>query len=64
MAIEPASTAEERELIVIYMRHLATLRGGPGAHELRVIASDVEALFHLDPQLNPQGVAAIERQRK
>jgi hypothetical protein len=27
------------------------------AHGLRVIASDVEALFHRDPELNPEGPA-------
>lgn len=42
----------ERQLIVAYLRHMATLRPAD-ANGLRVIASDVEAAFHLDPELNP-----------
>lgn len=49
--------ADERAVIVRYMRHMATLRPAD-AHGLRVIASDVEALFHRDPELNPEGPAA------
>lgn len=42
----------ERRLIVAYMRHMATLRPAD-ANGLRVIASDVEAMFHHDAELNP-----------
>ena len=45
---------EERSAIVRYMRHMATLRPAD-AHGLGVIASDVEAMFHRDPELNPEG---------
>jgi len=50
-----ASEAAERALIVAYMRHMATLRPAD-ANGLLVIASDVEALFHQDPELNPPPV--------
>lgn len=44
--------AVERRLIVAYLRHLATLRPAD-ANGLRVAASDVEARFHCDVELNP-----------
>jgi hypothetical protein len=44
--------AIERRRIVAYMRHLADLRPAD-ANGLQVVASDVEAGFHLDPELNP-----------
>lgn len=47
----------ERGRIVAYMRHMATLRPGD-AGGLRVIASDVEAMFHHDAALNPAPVDA------
>lgn len=43
---------DERGLIVAYMRHMAKLRPAD-AHGLGVIASDIEARLHLDPELNP-----------
>lgn len=49
---EEGGTAE-RALTVRYLRHLATLRPDD-AHGLRVAASDIEALFHHDPELNPR----------
>lgn len=42
----------ERELIVAYLRDLASLRP-KDADGLRVAAADIEAEFHLDPELNP-----------
>lgn len=46
----------ERTLIVAYLRHMAALRNpAPEAkHEVLVLASDIEAEFHLDPALNPR----------
>lgn len=43
---------DERAVIVRYMRDMATLRPAD-ALALGVIASDIEAMFHHDPQLNP-----------
>jgi hypothetical protein len=56
----------ECSLIVAYLRHMATLRnmrrsGTSAEHEVQVMASDIEAGFHLDPELNP---AAAEAQRE
>lgn len=47
-------TDEERNCIVGYLRYMATLRPA-AAHELRVVASDIEARFHHDLALNPLG---------
>lgn len=51
--IEADVALVERKLIVTYLRHLATLRPAD-ARGLRVSASDIEVLFHRDPELNPE----------
>lgn len=48
---------QERRLVGAYLRHMATLRPA-AAHELCVIASDIDALFHRDPALNPAAAPA------
>lgn len=50
-----ATTEGEARLIVAYLRHMADLRkpSPEAVHEVLVLASDIEAGFHLDPALNP-----------
>lgn len=62
MAARETPVAEERRLAAAYLRHMVELRKPTpeAAHEVRVLASDIEAAFHRDPALNPDAGAPVD----